>query len=58
MAWDNFGAHSTSDNFKMVKDWWLDFVFVNGTRRKSFASLIMLTSWDFLSERNADHCCF
>jgi hypothetical protein len=36
-----------------VEDWWLSFIFVNGTRRKSLASLIMLTSWEIWNERNS-----
>jgi hypothetical protein len=40
-------------NFVTVEDWWLSFIFVNGTRRTSFASLIMLTSWEIWNERNA-----
>jgi hypothetical protein len=40
-------------NFEMVKDWWLSFIYPNGTRRKSFASLVMLTSWKIWNERNA-----
>jgi hypothetical protein len=38
---------------KTVKDWWLGFIYANGTRRKYFVSLIMLTSWAILNERNA-----
>jgi hypothetical protein len=44
---------STWANFDSVKDWWLDFIFINGTRRKYFASLIMLTSWAIWNKHNA-----
>jgi hypothetical protein len=43
---------STWAIFDFVKDWWLDFIYANSTRRKSFASLIMLTSWVIWNERN------
>jgi hypothetical protein len=40
-------------NLASVKEWWLNFIFQNDTRGKSFASLIMLTSWEICYERNA-----
>jgi hypothetical protein len=36
-----------------VKDWWLSFIYPNGIKRKSFASLIMLASRVIWLERNA-----
>jgi hypothetical protein len=36
---------STWGNFNMVKDLWLSFIYTNGTKRKSFTSLIMLAFW-------------
>jgi hypothetical protein len=43
---------STWGNFDTVKDWWLSFIYINGTRRKFFASLIMLASRDIWMERS------
>jgi hypothetical protein len=36
-------AHWAS--YDSVKEWWESVIYTNGTRRKSLASLIMLTSW-------------
>jgi hypothetical protein len=35
---------TTWANFDTIKDCWLDFIYVNDKKRKSFTSLLMLTS--------------
>lgn len=44
---------SSWGNFETVKEWWLSFIYINGKRRKSLGSLIMLVSWELWLERNA-----
>jgi hypothetical protein len=44
---------TTWANFDTIKDRWLDFIYVNDKKRKSFTSLLMLTSWEIWKERNA-----
>jgi hypothetical protein len=43
---------STWFTFETVKEWWESVIYNNGTRRKSLASLIMLTSWEIWNEQN------
>jgi hypothetical protein len=49
----DFVDTSTWDTFDSVEEWWLHFIYVNNTRMKSFASLLMLTSWVIWTELNA-----
>jgi hypothetical protein len=56
LAW--LGINTTIDtsawvDMDTVKDWWLSFIYYNGTKRKSFTSLIMLVSREIWLERNA-----
>jgi hypothetical protein len=44
---------STWGNFNMVKNLWLSFIYTNGTKRKSFTSLIMLALREIWLKRNA-----
>jgi hypothetical protein len=55
ISWLGIDSVDTSnwETFDSVKDWWLHFIYVNGTRRKSYAPLLMLTSWVIWNERNA-----
>ena len=39
-----------------VKDWWIGFLDMYGTQRMAMGSLIMLTSWNIWTERNARVC--
>jgi hypothetical protein len=43
---------STWLTFETIKEWWESVIYNNGTRRKSLASLIMLTSWEIWNEQN------
>jgi hypothetical protein len=55
LAWlgiNNIDA-STWEAMDTAKDWWLSFIYPNGTKRKSFSSLIMLASREIWLERNA-----
>jgi hypothetical protein len=42
----------TWTNDDTVKEWWMSFIFLNGTRRK-YASLAMVASWEISNECNA-----
>jgi hypothetical protein len=44
---------STWANCATVKEWWLSFTSPNGSRRKWFASLIMVAYLEIWNERNA-----
>jgi hypothetical protein len=54
LAWLGINIINTSswEAMDMVKDWWLSFIYPNGIKIKSFASLIMLTSREIWLERN------
>jgi hypothetical protein len=39
-------------NHDTVKEWWMSFIYPNGTRRKSFDTLLMLVTWEIWNERN------
>ena len=44
---------SSWSTFHSVEGWWTDVVLNHPTRRKGLASLLMLTSWEIWTERNA-----
>jgi hypothetical protein len=44
---------STWANHDTVKERWLGFISPNGSKRKSFPSLVMLVSWEIWNERKA-----
>jgi hypothetical protein len=44
-------------NHDTVKEWWMSFIYPNGTPRKSFATLLMLVMWEIWNEQNARVFC-
>jgi hypothetical protein len=55
ITWLGLTSMDTSSwlNYVSVKEWWKSVIYTNDIRRKSLASLIMLTSCEIWNERNA-----